>query len=134
MPEAWFRMKVVQLWENGRAPFTIYLATVDWAISIPSFSNSPWMRGAPHSGLARLISRTSLLISAGSLGRPPRERDLHRQYSRKPSRCHRTTVAGLTIAMAVSTEGNSAYSHTKTSRSKVPTRVLDLTFRRSTFN
>ena len=29
MPDAWFRMKVFQLWEAGRLPFTIYLATVD---------------------------------------------------------------------------------------------------------
>jgi hypothetical protein len=26
----------------------MYLATVDWAMSIPSFSSSPWMRGAPE--------------------------------------------------------------------------------------
>jgi hypothetical protein len=39
-------------------------------------SNSPWIRGAPHSGLAMLISRISLRISVGKVGRPPRRRDL----------------------------------------------------------
>src|SRR6266436_4144793 len=29
---------------------TIYLPTVDSATSIPSINNSPWIRGAPHSG------------------------------------------------------------------------------------
>src|SRR5262249_5859522 len=31
------------------------LATLVWPTSIPSLSNSPWMRGAPQSGLATLI-------------------------------------------------------------------------------
>jgi hypothetical protein len=31
-------------------------AGVDWAMSIPSFSSSPWMRGAPQSGLSRLMA------------------------------------------------------------------------------
>jgi hypothetical protein len=53
-----------------------------------------------HSGLAMLISRTSLRISSVTVGRPPRRRDFHRQYDRKPARCHLTTVSGLTIASA----------------------------------
>jgi hypothetical protein len=34
------------------------------------------------------------------LGRPPRARDFHRQYSRKPARCQATTVSDLTITSA----------------------------------
>ena len=34
---------------------TMYLATLVCPISMPSLSSSPWIRGAPHSGLARLI-------------------------------------------------------------------------------
>ena len=32
-----------------------FLETAPWLISMPSFRNSPWMRGAPQSGLARDI-------------------------------------------------------------------------------
>jgi len=35
----------------------MYLATVGSVISMPSFSNSPWMRGAPQHELLRLIIR-----------------------------------------------------------------------------
>ena len=31
---------------------TMYFATVAWLTSMPSFKSSPWMRGAPQSGLA----------------------------------------------------------------------------------
>jgi hypothetical protein len=57
----------------------MYLETVDSAISNPSFSSSPWMRGAPHSGFSTLIRRIKFRISIRTLGRPPRERDFHRQ-------------------------------------------------------
>jgi hypothetical protein len=36
-----------------------------------------WIRGAPHSGLARLISRISWRISSDTFGLPPRCRDFH---------------------------------------------------------
>src|SRR5437588_9256555 len=47
------------------------------------------MRGAPHSGLSRLIVRIKSRMSAGTAGRPTRRRDLQRQYRRKPLRCQR---------------------------------------------
>src|SRR6266567_4237368 len=62
----------------------MYLATLDCATSIPSSSSSPWMRGAPHSRLARLISRISRRISNGTFGRLPRERDFQRQPEARP--------------------------------------------------
>ena len=40
----------------------MYLATVRCARVMPSLSNSPWIRGAPHSGLARLISRMRVIV------------------------------------------------------------------------
>ena len=40
---------------------------------------TPWMRGAPQSGYAMLMSRMSCRISFGVLGRPPRGLDFHRQ-------------------------------------------------------
>ena len=47
-------------------------------------SRRPWILGAPQSGLARLMSRISALMSTGSFGRPPGDFDFHRQYQRPP--------------------------------------------------
>jgi hypothetical protein len=52
------------------------------------------MRGAPHSGLATLISRMSWRISSGVLGRPPRGLDFQRHQARNPARCHLMMVSG----------------------------------------
>jgi hypothetical protein len=43
------------------------LATLVCPIPTPSLSNSPWIRGAPHGGLAMLISRISVRISPTEL-------------------------------------------------------------------
>jgi len=64
-----------------------------------------------------LMSRINCLTSRGVLGRPPRGCDLHRQYKRKPARCQRITVSGLTIAKALSTPGAKPYSPANTRRS-----------------
>jgi len=64
----------------------MYLATVDSATSTPSLSSSPWIRGAPHSQLARLISRIRSRISLGIAGRPPLERAFQRQKALNPRR------------------------------------------------
>src|SRR5258705_12300266 len=48
---------------------------------MPSLRSSPWIRGAPHGGLAMLISRISRRISTGTIGRPPRRLDFQRQGS-----------------------------------------------------
>src|SRR5216684_8298771 len=58
---------------------TMYLATLDCAISNPSLSSSPWMRGAPQSGFSTLIRRINTRISVSICGRPPRGRDFQRQ-------------------------------------------------------
>src|SRR5664279_1296913 len=53
----------------------MYLATLDCAISNPSLSSSPWMRGAPQSGFSMLICRISARRSVSICGRPsPRAR------------------------------------------------------------
>src|SRR3984893_11423780 len=54
-------------------------------ISMPSLRSSPWMRGAPQSGFAMLISRISFRISSGTICRPPRRLDFQHQYNRKPA-------------------------------------------------
>ena len=48
----------------------MYLPTVAWLISIPSLSSSPWMRGAPQSGLARHIWRIKSRVAVHIFGRP----------------------------------------------------------------
>src|SRR6476659_4939590 len=100
IPSAWLRRNVFHPCDGGALLRAIYLATLVWPISIPSLRSSPWILGAPHNGLARLISRISRRISNGTVGRPQRRRDCQRQYDRKPARCHLITVSGLTIASA----------------------------------
>src|SRR5258708_4832032 len=52
----------------------------------------------------------SCRISSGVFGRPLRGLDFQRQYARKPARCQRITVSGLTIFKASSTPGASRYN------------------------
>jgi len=54
------------------------------------------MRGTPQSGFSAALRRIRAWTSREIVGRPGLSRDFHRQNSRKPSRCHRTTVAGWT--------------------------------------
>src|SRR5260370_7124902 len=103
MPSAWLRRNVFQPCDGGPRLFTKYLATLVWPISMPSLSNSPWILGAPHSGLAMLISRISLRISVGKVGRPPRRRDLHRQYDLNPAPSHFITLSAFKTPNAFST-------------------------------
>jgi hypothetical protein len=56
------------------------------------------------------MSRISVLMSKGSFGRPRGDFDFHRQYKRKPARCQRMTVSGLTIAKALRMFGAKLYS------------------------
>ena len=63
---------------------------------MPSFSSSPWIRGAPHM-LTLAMRLMSLQISGSMPGRPPLARLRQAQYLRKPARCHLITVAGLTM-------------------------------------
>src|SRR4029079_11765522 len=111
IPSAWLRRKVLHPCDGGTLLRAIYLATLVWPIPMPSLSNSPWIRGAPHNGLARLISRISRRMSNDTVGRPQRSRDFQRQYDLKPSRCQRITVSGRTIASASYILGNSRQTH-----------------------
>src|SRR5882724_8596949 len=52
---------------------------------IPSLSNSPRSRSAPHLGFRAAISRMS---DAKGVGLRPPDRDRHCERRRKPSRCH----------------------------------------------
>jgi hypothetical protein len=78
------------------------------------------MRGAPQSGLAKLMSRISRRISGRTCGRPPCPLDLRRQNDRNPARCQPITVSGRTMARASIVPGTGRYSPTNTRRSKWP--------------
>jgi hypothetical protein len=57
----------------------MYFDTVACETVTPSFSSSPWIRGAPHRGLARLIRRIRSRSSGLIIGRPDRRRLFHAQ-------------------------------------------------------
>jgi hypothetical protein len=82
IPSAWFRMKVHQVCPDAGVPLGMYFDTVDCAISMPIFRSSPWIRGAPLSGLARLILRIRSRTFFATFGRPAAPRDFQRQYTR----------------------------------------------------
>jgi hypothetical protein len=98
----------------------------------PTFSSSPWMRGAPHSGFSMIICRISARNPMSICGRPRNERDFQRHYRRKPARCQRTRVSGRTTVMTFRTDGNHRYSWMKTKRSLFVSRTRLCTMRRNT--
>ena len=77
------------------------------------------MRGAPHSGLAKLVSRIKSRISYATFGLPGRDHDFHRQNRRKPARCQRIIVSGLMTCSASLMPGAIAKRPKKISRSIV---------------
>jgi hypothetical protein len=62
--------------DGGLRCFTMYFATVAWDTSMPSFSNSPWIRGAPHVAFAVHIFRIRFRIAWVVSGLPGRRRQL----------------------------------------------------------
>ena len=66
--------------------------------SKPSMRSSPWIRGTPQVGFSATIPEINSLTSFG-VGLLPtcfRTLEISRQYIRKPVRCRRTTVSGVT--------------------------------------
>src|SRR6202043_906530 len=63
---------VLQPWDGGSLRLAMYLATLVCPISMPSLRSSPWIRGAPHRGLAMLISRAYLRRYSWSATSAPR--------------------------------------------------------------
>jgi len=76
------------------------------------------MRGAPQSGLARAMVRTSSASSDPMRGRPVRpRRDFQVQNERKPFRCQRITVSGRTMWSASRHPAQRRESQTQKARS-----------------
>src|SRR2546426_248113 len=94
--------------------------TLRSATSMPSLRSSPWILGAPHRGFAAAISLTRAVISALTGGRPPVGRpESWVQCSRKRRRCHRRTVAGVTITRDCRHPAQTLASQTQKRRSVV---------------
>src|ERR1017187_6859123 len=114
----WFSKKVRQVCDGGFRLRTMFLPTLVSPMSMPSLSNSPWMRGAPQSGLSRHILRISSRTSLGTGGRPNRPRRTFQvQISRKPLRCQAMTVSGLTLTKEDRQSPQASQSHAQRSRS-----------------
>src|ERR1039458_8396146 len=72
--------------------------------SKPSIRSSPWMRGAPQVGFSTTIRKTNSRTSFGVGFLPTRvlTLEISFQYKRKPARCQRITVSGVTTIRACS--------------------------------
>src|SRR5258708_3728329 len=70
--------------------------------SKPSIRSSPWMRGAPQVGFSTTIRKINSRTSFGVGFLPTRVLTLEVsfQYTRKPARCQRSTVSGVTTRRA----------------------------------
>src|SRR5450631_2116384 len=55
IPSAWLRRNVFQPWDGGLLRLAMYLATEVWPTSMPSLRSSPWILGAPQSGLGSCL-------------------------------------------------------------------------------
>jgi hypothetical protein len=81
---------------------------------MPSLSNSPWILGAPSERVGEAYVADQF---PDIFGRPVGDLDLHRQQKRKPARCRRITLSGLTIAKPLGTFDAKAYNPANISRS-----------------
>ena len=96
--------------------------TVRSVTSNPSMRSSPWMRGAPQVGpsatMRKMRSRTSLDVCLLPTRLLTLEMNL--QYSRKPARCQRTTVSGVTMRRHCLQPDQTPRATTQKSLSKMP--------------
>ena len=62
--------KVFHVGDSGLGGRIRYFSTVDLVTSMPTFRSSPTIRGDPHVGFARHMSRINLRTSLAIAGRP----------------------------------------------------------------
>jgi hypothetical protein len=84
----------------------------------PSFSNSPWIRGAPQRQFSVAMRPMRLRSCESMRSRPGRRRE-HLQNPRNPSRCQPRwpTVAGWTSTRASLHRGHNRRKHSQSRRS-----------------
>ena len=78
------------------------------------------MRGAPQVGFSATIRKISSCTSLGVCRRPKAVLvlEITFQYKRKPARCHRTTVSGVTIMRDCFHLGQNRFAKTRQTLSK----------------
>jgi hypothetical protein len=113
----WLARKVRHVCDGAVPRSGRYRDTVRSETIIPSFSNSPWIRGAPQRWFSVAIRRMRTRRSASMHGLPGRRRDRRLQHPRSRSRCQRATVAGCTSTSAFFHPGHHRRKHTQNSRS-----------------
>src|ERR1700680_245708 len=120
----WFRRKVSQRLARSGS-FGVRFIQREMVLSErskPSMRSSPWIRGAPQVGFSATIrkinSRTS--FGVGLLPTCFRTLEINRQYIRKPVRCQRTTVSGVTTRRACFHPDQARRAITQKSLSKGP--------------
>jgi hypothetical protein len=95
----WFARNVRQVCDRVVGRPRRYRETVRSEMAMPSFSSSPWIRGAPQRQCSAAARRIRSRHGESIHGRPGR-RERRRQHRRSPSRCQRSTVAGWTSTNA----------------------------------
>jgi hypothetical protein len=115
-PPRWFAKNVRQVCDRvGGRPHR-YRETVRSEMAMPSFSNSPWIRGAPHRQFSAAIRRIRSRYDESIQGRPGRPAR-RRQHRRTPSRYQRSTVAGWTSTSASLHRGHNQRNTSQSRRS-----------------
>ena len=112
----WFAKNVRQLCDLLGGRPRRYRETVRSEMAMPSFSNSPWIRGAPHRQFSAAIRRIRSRHDESIRGLPGRLAR-RRQHRRTPSRYQRSTVAGWTSTSAFLHRGHNRRSNSQSSRS-----------------
>jgi hypothetical protein len=93
------RLTMLAGWQTLRAR-RIYFLTTPLLTRSPNFLSSLWIRLTYQVRLWIAISSIKAMTSGDASGLPCLARDRRLQYSRKPSRCHRSNVSGFTTTKA----------------------------------
>ena len=113
-PPRRFAKNVRQVWDRVVGRPCRYRETVRSEMVIPSFSNSPWIRGAPQRQFSAAMRRIRSRHGESMRGLPGR-RERRRQHRCTPSRCQRSTVPGW---ISTSASRHRGHNHRKNSQNR----------------
>ena len=116
MAPTWFLRNVRHVCDRPRVRSGRYRETVRSETAMPSFSNSPWMRGAPQRQFSVRRRRMRFRTSDSMRGLPGRRRERALHHPGNPRRCHRPTVAGWTNTSASRHLGHTLRRHIQNKR------------------
>jgi hypothetical protein len=120
----WFAKNVRQVCDRVVGRPCRYRETVRSDMAIPSFDNSPWIRGAPQRQFSAAIRRIRSRQGESMRGLPGR-RERRRQHRRRPSRCQCSTVAGWSSTSASRHRGHNHRKNSQNSRSAGRKRLFE---------